>query len=240
MILESWRTTPVRRCYLEEMIRHTSSLIAVLLMTSCDDAPPPPPEPGTQTTSGTGDTGELKGLAALDARVQSDDRASTAHTPTGPPEDPRQAIFVGLNAPTSPTWKWEPPRNAMRVINWIVPAPDGAQTAELVVTYFREAPGNTIDANIRRWSSQFRDGDLPAQPEITEIEQASLPVTLVELNGEYLGMSGGFHKADYTMLVAMVTSPSGSVFIKLLGPNETVAQTRGDFMAMLEGIEPVR
>jgi hypothetical protein len=126
----------------------------------------------------------------------------------------------------------------MRITNWIVPAPEGAEPAELVITHFPEAAGNTRDANIARWSSQFRADDLPPQAEVTEITAGTMPATLVELQGEYLGMGGGWHKADYAMVVAMVDSDQGSIFIKLLGDAETVDATRDTFMALVEGLKP--
>jgi hypothetical protein len=153
-----------------------------------------------------------------------------------PPTDPAEIGFLGLKAPTDPTWRWEPPKNAMRVANWIVPAPEGAEPAELVIMSFPEAAGNTREANIARWTSQFRADDLPPQPEVTELEGVAFPTTLVELRGEYLGMGGGWHKANYVMLVAMIASPDGSVFIKLLGDAATVDGSREALMRMLEGL----
>jgi len=126
----------------------------------------------------------------------------------------------------------------MRVANWVVPAPEVAEPAELVITHFSEAAGNTQQANIARWSSQFRTEDLPAQPDVTEFTVGDLPVTLVELRGEYLGMGGGWHKANYVMIIAMIESPRGSIFIKLLGDAATVEASRLPFMNMVEGLVP--
>ncbi|MDP6986764.1 MAG: hypothetical protein QGG74_01850 [Phycisphaerales bacterium] len=211
-------------------------ILPVLLPIACDEGPPPPPAPGGSASTPTivGNT-TRRGLGAVDATVDQED---TAFTPEGPPPDPRSADFVSLRAPTDPTWRWEPPRNDMRKINWVIPGVEGEEPAELVVTHFPEASGNTTTANIERWTSQFRGDDLAPQPDITQMEVSGMPVTLVELRGQYRGMGGGWHKDDYTMLVAMVTSPHGSVFIKLLGPTDTVSMTRTAFMDMIEGLKP--
>jgi hypothetical protein len=127
----------------------------------------------------------------------------------------------------------------MRLHTWTIPAPEGAEPAELTLIHFAEAAGNTTDANIRRWTGQFRGDDLPPEPIVTHLTVSDMPVTLVELRGEYLGMGGGWHKADHAMLVAMVESGRGSIFIKMLGPAATVDASRASFMALVEGIRPL-
>jgi len=126
----------------------------------------------------------------------------------------------------------------MRLMNWVVPSAEGAETAELVVTHFAEAAGNTRQANIDRWSRQFRAADLPVKADVTDLQAGGMPVVLVELRGEYLGMGGGWHKENFAMLVAMIESPHGSVFIKLLGPQDTVDLARDDFLSMVQGLAP--
>lgn len=211
-----------------------------LLIPACDEPTAPPPPPGAGAGAGSHALTTLKdttrrGLGAVDATTKAKD---TSFTPEGPPADSRHADFVNLSAPTDPTWRWEPPRNDMRKINWVIPSTEGAEPAELVVTHFPEASGNTRQANIQRWTMQFQGDDLAPQPEITTLEASGMPITLVEIRGQYRGMGGGWHKDDYTMLVAMVESPHGSVFIKLLGPTDTVSATRAGFMTMINGLKP--
>ena len=208
-------------------------------MVSCDDSEPPPPPPGASSTLDVvapAPNTSKSGLAAVDLNAANSQKLNIPSTPTGPPADPRQAIFLGIQAPTSPTWLWEPAKNNMRVMNWIIPAPEGAEAGELVITHFAEAAGNTKQANIDRWSRQFRNADLPVQPDVSEESIDGMAMTLVELRGEYLGMGGGWHKENYAMIVAMIDSPYGSLFIKLLGPDETVDRAREDYLSMLRGM----
>jgi hypothetical protein len=210
---------------------------AAMFSLGCSDNSPPPPPPGPASTAPNSQNvlespGPQRGLRSVDTSK----KRAAAKTLALPPTDPGLAVFLGYEAPTDPTWRWERPRNSMRLMNWVIPAPPGAEPAELTVTHFPEASGNTREANIRRWSSQFRGDDLPPQPEIASLTVADMPVTLVELQGEYLGMGGGWHKADYIMLVAMVESPQGSIFIKMLGESQTIESARHAYMKMIKGL----
>ena len=230
-------------CYREPMSKTSLAILlgaAAMCSIACDKDAPPPPPPGPAATAPSPQQATPKqGLLALDSAVPSSTRA-TAKVPTSPPKDPGLAIFLGYEAPTDLIWRWEPPRNQMRLVNWVIPSPPGAEPAELTITHFPEAAGNTREANIRRWASQFRGDDLAPQPEVTSLTVSDMPVTMVELQGEYLGMGGGWHKADYIMLVAMVESPKGSIFIKMLGSTQTVNAARPAFMAMVEGLRPTK
>ena len=155
-----------------------------------------------------------------------------------PPDDPTSLTVLGLTAPKPATWIWQPPKRTMRKANFTVPGRDGEDQAELVINHFPEAPGNTLDANLSRWSKQFRtiDGGNP-KPLISTLDADSMPVTIVELHGEYMGMGGHWHKTDHRMLMAVIDAPVGTVFIKLLGPDDTVEANRAHYMSMITGMK---
>ncbi len=155
-----------------------------------------------------------------------------------PPEDPTSMTLLGLTAPKPTTWIWQPPKRTMRKANFTVPGREGEDPAELVINHFPEAPGNTLDANLSRWSKQFRtiDGGNP-RPLISTIEVDSMTVTIVELYGEYMGMGGHWHKIDHRMLMAIVDAPVGTIFFKMLGPDATVEANRSDYMSMITGMK---
>lgn len=158
-----------------------------------------------------------------------------------PPEDDKILILLGLTAPKPATWLWKPPTRSMRKANFVIPGREGAEAAELVVNHFPEAPGNTLQANLARWSKQFRmiDGGTPT-PIITTYTADTMPITVVELSGEYMGMGGHWHQPDQRMLMTMVESPAGTIFFKLLGPDSTVEANRESYMKMVQGLQRVK
>lgn len=175
-------------------------------------------------------------LDSLDISDTIDTSASTTE-----PDDPTTAIFLGLQTSKPTTWLWQPPKRSMRKANYLIPGRNGGEPAELIVTHFSEAPGNTPEANISRWTSQFRSTDGgPAPAETTTMTVGTMPVTLMEIHGEYMGMGGAWHKADQRMLVSMVQAPAGSVFVKLLGPDDTVLANKDAYIEFIQGLKPLK
>lgn len=216
------------------------SLITALLLTGCDEAPSiPKPDLAEETTALPGQPTRPTLPTPGPSRTQASREAASnpSNDSPKPPTDPSRAEFAGLRGPVPTTWKWEPPRHHFRAAQWVVPGRDGAEPAELVVTTFPEASGNTIQNNIDRWKQQFRSTQGgPPQPVVESMVVNGLSVTLVDLEGEYLGMGGGFHKADYRMIVSIVETLDRSVFIKLLGPAPTVTANRSGYMTLIENL----
>jgi len=215
-------------------------LIAAFLLIGCDDTESIPKlDPTEEPTALPGQPTRPVLPTPGTSRTQSSKAAASTASedaPT-PPADPSRAEFAGLRGPIPTTWKWEPPRHHFRAAQWVVPGRDGGEPAELVVTTFPEASGNTIQNNIDRWKQQFRSTQGgPPQPVVESKVVNGLSITLVDLEGEYLGMGGGFHKADYRMIVSIVETIDRSVFIKLLGPSTTVTANRSGYMTLIDNL----
>ena len=212
---------------------------AFTISSGCDEPQlPPPANVNAEVTSFPGSTPAVS-MASPSTTRPSRDQAATSDQEdnTHTPQPPGKAEFAGLSGPIPVTWTWEPPRHHFRVAQWIVPGREGAEPAELVVTTFPEASGNTIQNNIDRWTRQFRSTDgSPPRPTIDAKTVNELSTTMVDLEGEYLGMGGGWHKADYRMLVTIIETPDGSVFIKLLGPAETVSANADGYKTLIQNL----
>jgi hypothetical protein len=149
--------------------------------------------------------------------------------------------------------KWTPPAGwkssgttSMRAATYPVAPVQGDQdAAECVVYFFGLGQGGSIQANIDRWEGQFKTpGGKPAPAQVTKITIHGLPVTTIDVSGEYSGMAGPSATAPvrvpgYRLLGAIVESPGGNVFIKFTGPAKTIAADQPKFQQLLDSFERV-
>ena len=198
-------------------MRAATIMTAALLATSgCgSDAPPGPPP------------------AAPPQALQ-----ASAPEPWTPSPDPKEARFLGLAAPKPATWIEHPPSVKMRKAQYTVPARDGHDAAHVVVYHLGPGGGGTVEANIERWRHQFEpdaDGLFP-EPLVETFEADGMPVTLVELAGNWMKMGAGWYTADQVFLAAIVEAPIGPVFVRFAGDAATVDANRDDFVTMMRGL----
>lgn len=159
------------------------------------------------------------------------------------PSDPTVASFLGLEGPKPATWQWQPPRNPMITANYTVPAPsgiEGARAAHLNIYYFGEGMGGPIEDNIDRWKNQFRSPDgYEVTPIVDEFEVDSMPITYVELAGEWMQMGAVSFTRDQLFLAAIIDAPAGRIFLRFAGDEKTVEANREAFMKLLHGLRRV-
>jgi hypothetical protein len=132
----------------------------------------------------------------------------------------------------------------MRIVTYKLPMAKGdTEAGELAVFYFGQGQGGAVDANIKRWVSQFQrpDGSSAEKDAKTQQEKlAGLPVTTVDVKGTYTGgpmMGPASPKPGFRLLGAIVEGPEGAIFFKLTGPEKTVANAEKPFRKMLEGMK---
>jgi hypothetical protein len=126
----------------------------------------------------------------------------------------------------------------MRVATYAVPGVKGAEPAECAVFYFGRGQGGGVDANVERWSRQFKEAPKPKPERLTA---AGLNVTRVDIRGTYLNPGGNMmqskgEKPDYRLLGAIVEAPGGHVFFKLTGPAATVTAAESAFDSLIASI----
>ncbi|MHC4081577.1 MAG: hypothetical protein ACYS15_02570 [Planctomycetota bacterium] len=155
-----------------------------------------------------------------------------------PSDDPKLAKFMGLVAPKPATWTERPPSGLGRVANYTVPGRDGSEAAHVVVHYFGRGLGGDVESNIERWQNQFRSGPdgTPPDPIVENFEADTMPVTLVELAGEWMPMGQSWYTKDQLFIAAIVATTEGSVFIRFAGQTATVEANRQAFMEMVKGL----
>jgi hypothetical protein len=155
-----------------------------------------------------------------------------------PSDDPKLAKFMGLVAPKPATWIEHPPSGLGRIANYTVPGRDGSEAADVVVYYFGRGMGGDVKGNIERWQHQFRPGPdgAPPEPIVENFEVDGMPVTLVELAGEWMKMGQSWYTKDQLFIAAIVQTPQGSVFIRFAGQTATVEENRKAFRQMVDGL----
>jgi len=143
-------------------------------------------------------------------------------------------------------WVKEPTSSAMRVAQYKLPKTEGdAEDALLVIYYFGATQGGTAQANIDRWISQMQQPDGSATKDKAKTETSTvdgLKVTSVDVSGTYTAEmapgSGTMHNdANYRLRAAVIETPKGNYFLKLVGPAKTMGrweQSVTDFVKSFE------
>ena len=141
-------------------------------------------------------------------------------------------------------WVEEERSSSMRVAQYKLPHADAdTEDASLVLYYFGKGQGGTAAANVERWASQMKQAD-GSNAKIAEenFTANGLKVTAVDGAGTYVAEtapgSGEFlKKAGFRLRAAVVETPNGSYYVKLVGPEKTVTHWNEAFVAYLKSFE---
>ena len=218
------------------------SLLALLLTFACKSGP------STAESTATGALAAAPSAASPDHSVS--DQSASDHSvgprivyPHGlaPLAQGRSGLGpYSLQVPAD--WKAKPSVSNMRAAEFELPAANGQ--AEVIVYYFGESGAGSVQANIDRWVSQFTQPDGKPSSEVTKVEQATFAgqaASLVSLSGHYAAraMPGGeaVDKADQSLLAAIVPSPKGPYYFRLMGDRAAVAAQTGKFRELLSSLK---
>jgi hypothetical protein len=143
-------------------------------------------------------------------------------------------------------WVSESPSSKMRVAQYKLPKAEGdPEDASLVVYYFGPAQGGSVDANIARWISQMQRPSSDSSNETAKTQTLTvngLKVTTVDVAGTYTAeMSPGsathYNKPGFRLRGAVVETPRGFYFAKLIGPAKTVDHWKEAFNDYVKSFE---
>jgi len=167
--------------------------------------------------------------------------------PTGPKSLDKLAngrLALGPFSVIPPSdWAAKPVTSRMRVADFLMSGKAGE--AELIVFNFGSGGAGGIEENVNRWLDQFQQPDGKSSRDVAKIEKTKFggqDATYVSVAGRYVtqGMPGGggpVDKPDQALLAAIVGSPSGPYYFKLVGPKETVDTNAKAFRAMLDSLK---
>jgi hypothetical protein len=142
-------------------------------------------------------------------------------------------------------WVEEERSSSMRVAQYKLPkAETNTEDASLILYYFGQGQGGSTAANVERWVGQMKQADGSSAKDAKEerFETNGLKVTAVDVSGTYVAEtapgSGTFNnKPGYRLRAAVVETPNGSYFVKLVGPEKTVTQWNESFLSYLRSFE---
>jgi hypothetical protein len=128
-------------------------------------------------------------------------------------------------------WTIENPSSSMRAAQYKLPRTEGdSEDASLVLYYFGPGQGGSVSANIDRWIGQMAQADGSSSKDKAATESLNvngLQVSMVDVSGTYtaeMSPGSGTHenKTNYRLRAAVVETPKGAYFVKLIGPAKTV------------------
>jgi len=160
--------------------------------------------------------------------------------------------LVPVTAAAQPSLRYEAPpewieraaSSMMRVSEFLLPrVPGDPEDGELVVYYFGGA-GGSIEANLERWIGQMEQPDgRPSFDAASTVgfDAGGLAVTVLEVPGTYVaavrpGSSERLDKPNFRLMAAVVETPAGPYFFKLVGPDRTVARWDDTFTTFLRSV----
>ncbi len=159
--------------------------------------------------------------------------------PSGGQRPSRGELPLKWKVPSS--WKSVEPASSMRLAQYRVPGPEGAQPATLAVFHFGAQGGGGVKANIDRWVGQFQtpEGGKP-DASIKKATIDGMTVHRVDVSGTFnagRGMGSGKPKPNYRMLAAIADTPAGLFFFKMVGPQATLANHTESFESFVSSFQ---
>jgi len=153
------------------------------------------------------------------------------------------AASLKFDAPAG--WASKTPSSSMRLAEFTLPkVASDPEDGTLTVYYFGNQ-GGSVQANIDRWIGQLAQPDGRASKDVaktTTIESKSgLKITLLDVSGTYVaevtpGSTEHFNKPGFRQLAAVVDTPNGPHFVKVVGPAATVAKWEDSVMSFLKSL----
>jgi hypothetical protein len=166
-------------------------------------------------------------------------KPEAAHGASQPAAMEKQA---GLIFAAPPDWTVEKPSSPSRRSQYKLPRVQGdSEDAQLVVYYFGGG-GGTPQANIERWIGEFSrsNGQPVTDSKIQHKTINGIVVTTVDVKGTYASSMGMMQsdkpKSGARLLGAIAETANGPWFIKLTGPERTVARWQPAFDSFLNSI----
>jgi hypothetical protein len=142
-------------------------------------------------------------------------------------------------------WTSKTPSSAMRVADFVLPKADGdSEDATLTVYHFGGQGGGGVQANLDRWVSQVTQPDGRASKDVAKtssLKSNDLVMNVIDLSGTYIaetspGSNERYNKPGFHLRAAVVEGKGGPYYVKLIGPEKTVAKWDASVQAFLKSL----
>ncbi len=139
-------------------------------------------------------------------------------------------------------WKRVDPSSSMRVAQAnITPVAGDTAVAEVVFFHF-PGTGGSADANIKRWQGQFKGPKGEPGEQVSKVDTMMvglLSVVTTDVSGTLLasaqmGMGAAKDLPNYRMIASVIETPSGNWFVKVTGPQKTMAANQDKIRAFIK------
>ena len=143
-------------------------------------------------------------------------------------------------------WVTEHPTSTMRAAQYkLLKAEGDSEDASLVLYYFGQGQGGSVSDNIDRWIGQMEQpggGSSKEKAKTETITVNGLKITMVDVSGTYTaqmspGSDARHNNANYRLRAAVVETPKGNYFSKLIGPEKTINRWGQSFMDYVKSFE---
>ena len=141
-------------------------------------------------------------------------------------------------------WRALTPTSSMRVAEFELPRADGDPEDAALTVYSFGGSGGSVEANPQRWLGQMVQPDgRPSRDVATTrtFEAGGLPITHLAVGGTYVaeirpGAPGRYEKPGFKLEAAVVETPNGPYFVKLVGPARTIDRWSASVTSFLESV----
>ncbi len=142
----------------------------------------------------------------------------------------------GFEFAKPPNWQPMRPPNPMRKAQFRIRNRAGAADGVAMFFHFGPGRGGSAADNINRWFSHFTEPRAALQARVEHITVDGGPRHLFFARGTFRAAGQGGKPvalADYGLLAAMLESPEGDVFVRLVAPGRLAEGARDQFRRMI-------
>lgn len=184
-----------------------------------------PREVGTFRDTGPSPATRPAGMSAAPGTLTGTPTATMPNDAVHAPFLPGANLVPQFKPPTD--WQARPARGMTDQIFALARAEGDAEDADLAVSHLRQHI--SMQDNLARWADMFgyQGAAIEQHCKQQELQGVSFPTTLVDISGTYQGSMmapANPPKADYRMLVAEIRTPQRPYYVRLTGPQKTVAK----------------